>query len=131
MPILLSTAWKLMTSPLGRMLGAGVAIMILLAAVHHAGATSQARKDEPKLTACAQRADGLAVALKNQNDALDAKAALDAKTLDATTRQLAAGQDTVQRLQARSRATLAFKPTGADACARLDEIRRHYVESLK
>lgn len=67
-------------------------------------------------------------AVKQQNVAVDAQAARDKTALDAAEAALTASRDRVAKLQAQAAVTLAYKPSGANACERSQDVIDNYFK---
>lgn len=85
----------------------------------------------PQLGRCQANRETLQKNLERQNGEIAAKSSLDAEKLAATEKALSAARSQVARLQDRAADTLAYRPAGGDVCARMEDVRKHYVEGLR
>lgn len=121
-----------------------IGLLVMLGLTHvelnharHDVAALNARIEDPqtgyiaRLATCHGNVGRLQATLDQQTAAVAAKSAADAKALAKAEADLAAERGRSAALQVRANATLAYKPAGADACARIEDIRRRYVEGLK
>lgn len=122
MPIALTAAWHFIVSPLGRMLGAVLAVGALLAFVHHAGASAQAKKDAPKLAECSDRVATLNASLGRQNAAVQALQDDAARWVSESDKALAAAKSKAQGHRAKAAAILKAKPGSDAACVAADKL---------
>jgi cell division septation protein DedD len=143
--------WTFLKSPIGVkiLISIGVVIVILGWGAHERH--DQFKKDAPLITnpathrqwkleaaeaaanlvQCRVNYGVLKSAKDQQNAELTAKSRLDIAKLAVAEAALKAARGQVTQLQARSAATLAYRPTGATACLRLQDTLDHYRKGLK
>jgi len=84
-----------------------------------------------QLSQCHTNVESLKASLDSQSTKVKALEADSNRRLAAAEEDLAEARATAARLEVRADATLDYRPAGADACARVEDVRRKYLEALK
>jgi predicted RNase H-like nuclease (RuvC/YqgF family) len=132
-----SMPWKL-----GTLLATGLALMLgamLLLTKHEVG---RLKRENAELSSridtltrdlgqCRANVATLSRSLDEQTDEIARQSKYSERRLRAAKGALASAQRRVVSLETRAAGTLSHTPVGADACARIDDVRRRYLEGLR
>lgn len=143
---MIATAWRLLGSPLAGRIGAAMAVLLGLLAMAQCTAKGAALKQVDRLTAqITEPKTGYAArlaqantnystcrtALSKQTDEVDRVSREGRQRVAQAETALKAARSDVEALERRAAAMLAYQPRGADTCARMEDVRRRYLETLK